>query len=233
MFVSVVQGVNFQNCGHLVNNIPPQHKFWESFHNFCSQSPEFWPIIIWSDTSKLPNTSRRFWLKRTWLCVFSQGFLRQASRFRAYCHWQSRERHSSQRDWRIGYYPRKTGSRLQSRLGWRLPVEEARCWHYRWVPTEEFEMRNFWEYETSCLIRCLCSCLDYFNYGFNEETWRAYCERQRCLRMESGAITYKVRFFPPKTDFDLIRLQITNVNVPQWNKIKGWGVTLVNVDGAC
>ncbi|XP_055614030.1 pre-mRNA 3'-end-processing factor FIP1 isoform X2 [Uranotaenia lowii] len=28
---------------------------------------------------------------------------------------------------------------------------------------------------------------DYFNYGFNEETWRAYCERQKRMRMhESG-----------------------------------------------
>ncbi|XP_058799893.1 pre-mRNA 3'-end-processing factor FIP1 isoform X2 [Phymastichus coffea] len=28
---------------------------------------------------------------------------------------------------------------------------------------------------------------DYFNYGFNEETWRAYCERQKRMRSESGA----------------------------------------------
>ncbi|CAG0905492.1 unnamed protein product, partial [Cyprideis torosa] len=27
---------------------------------------------------------------------------------------------------------------------------------------------------------------DYFNYGFTEETWILYCERQRKLRMESG-----------------------------------------------
>lgn len=29
---------------------------------------------------------------------------------------------------------------------------------------------------------------DYFNYGFNEDTWRAYCERQKKMRShESGA----------------------------------------------
>ncbi|CAG0880430.1 unnamed protein product [Darwinula stevensoni] len=28
---------------------------------------------------------------------------------------------------------------------------------------------------------------DYFNYGFTEETWNAYCERQKKLRFESGA----------------------------------------------
>ncbi len=28
---------------------------------------------------------------------------------------------------------------------------------------------------------------DYFNYGFNELTWNGYCERQRRMRMESGA----------------------------------------------
>lgn len=27
---------------------------------------------------------------------------------------------------------------------------------------------------------------DYFNYGLNEESWRAYCERQRRMRSESG-----------------------------------------------
>ena len=35
---------------------------------------------------------------------------------------------------------------------------------------------------------CLCVCIgadlsDYFNYGFNEETWKAYCEKQKRLRM--------------------------------------------------
>jgi pre-mRNA 3'-end-processing factor FIP1 len=29
---------------------------------------------------------------------------------------------------------------------------------------------------------------DYFNYGFTEDTWNAYCQRQRRMRMtESGA----------------------------------------------
>ena len=29
---------------------------------------------------------------------------------------------------------------------------------------------------------------DYFNYGFNEETWFKYCDRQKAMRMnESGA----------------------------------------------
>ncbi|XP_023245247.1 pre-mRNA 3'-end-processing factor FIP1 isoform X2 [Copidosoma floridanum] len=27
---------------------------------------------------------------------------------------------------------------------------------------------------------------DFFNYGFNEDTWRAYCERQKRMRSESG-----------------------------------------------
>lgn len=28
---------------------------------------------------------------------------------------------------------------------------------------------------------------DYFNYGFTEVTWAAYCERQRKLRIELGS----------------------------------------------
>ncbi|CAH1777769.1 unnamed protein product, partial [Owenia fusiformis] len=31
---------------------------------------------------------------------------------------------------------------------------------------------------------------DYFNYGFNEETWAKYCEKQRRMRLESGSSTY-------------------------------------------
>lgn len=27
---------------------------------------------------------------------------------------------------------------------------------------------------------------DYFNYGFNEDTWKAYCEKQRKLRIDNN-----------------------------------------------
>lgn len=29
---------------------------------------------------------------------------------------------------------------------------------------------------------------DYFNYGFNEDTWRAYCERQKALRVQESGV---------------------------------------------
>lgn len=35
---------------------------------------------------------------------------------------------------------------------------------------------------------------DYFNYGFNEDTWKAYCEKQRKLRIDNN-VAPKVRFF--------------------------------------
>jgi len=28
---------------------------------------------------------------------------------------------------------------------------------------------------------------DYFNYGFNEDTWTKYCEKQRRLRIENNS----------------------------------------------
>lgn len=28
---------------------------------------------------------------------------------------------------------------------------------------------------------------DYFNYGFSEDTWRAYCDRQKRMRFEAGS----------------------------------------------
>ncbi len=41
-----------------------------------------------------------------------------------------------------------------------------------------------------CILFSVCVCVftgadlsDYFNYGFNEDTWKAYCEKQKRLRM--------------------------------------------------
>ena len=43
----------------------------------------------------------------------------------------------------------------------------------------------------SCHCCCCLSCLsvgadpsDWFNYGFNEEAWKAYCQKQKTLREE-------------------------------------------------
>ena len=35
---------------------------------------------------------------------------------------------------------------------------------------------------------------DYFNYGFNEDTWKAYCEKQRKLRIDNN-VAPKVRLY--------------------------------------
>ena len=32
------------------------------------------------------------------------------------------------------------------------------------------------------------SIADYFNYGFNEVTWSAYCERQRRMRVSEAGV---------------------------------------------
>lgn len=41
-----------------------------------------------------------------------------------------------------------------------------------------------------CLIRynILVILPDYFNYGFNEVTWSAYCERQRRMRVSEAGV---------------------------------------------
>jgi len=40
---------------------------------------------------------------------------------------------------------------------------------------------------------------DYFNYGFNEATWRAYCEKQAQIRLEQS-MKSKISVFEPPTD---------------------------------
>lgn len=49
-----------------------------------------------------------------------------------------------------------------------------------------------------CMSVCVGADLsDYFNYGFNEDTWKAYCEKQKRLRMglevsTVGSVTSKI-----------------------------------------
>lgn len=37
-------------------------------------------------------------------------------------------------------------------------------------------------------IKCIIIFSDYFNYGFNESTWLAYCERQRKMRCNESLV---------------------------------------------
>ena len=39
---------------------------------------------------------------------------------------------------------------------------------------------------------------DYFNYGFTEDTWFQYCERQRAMRNESGVCLASLGINPQK-----------------------------------
>ncbi|GIX82797.1 pre-mRNA 3'-end-processing factor FIP1 [Caerostris darwini] len=39
---------------------------------------------------------------------------------------------------------------------------------------------------------------DYFNYGFNEDTWKAYCEKQRKLRIDNNIAPKVVQIIPGK-----------------------------------
>ncbi|XP_065211275.1 pre-mRNA 3'-end-processing factor FIP1 isoform X2 [Planococcus citri] len=53
------------------------------------------------------------------------------------------------------------------------------------VPAHEFNLDNL---EDKPWRKPGADITDYFNYGFNEETWRAYCERQKRMRVhESGS----------------------------------------------
>lgn len=50
---------------------------------------------------------------------------------------------------------------------------------------------------------------DYFNYGFNEDTWKAYCEKQKRLRMglevsSVGSVTSKITVREQCLQFNVI-----------------------------
>ncbi|XP_047672003.1 pre-mRNA 3'-end-processing factor FIP1 isoform X3 [Tachysurus fulvidraco] len=54
------------------------------------------------------------------------------------------------------------------------------------VPVLEVDMESF---EEKPWRKPGADLSDYFNYGFNEETWKAYCEKQKRLRMGLDSIT--------------------------------------------
>jgi hypothetical protein len=64
-----------------------------------------------------------------------------------------------------------------------------------------------------CHVRVLYACMlcsigaditDYFNYGFTEDTWKQYCEKQRRLRMDLN--------MPKKTFVVCVKLFFLSVN---------------------
>lgn len=77
---------------------------------------------------------------------------------------------------------------------------------------------------------CLCAgadLSDYFNYGFNEDTWKAYCEKQKRLRMglevsTIGSVTSKITVRDSASLFVLVFLQLLHF----W----GWRVRDHNFD---
>ncbi|XP_023277688.1 pre-mRNA 3'-end-processing factor FIP1-like, partial [Seriola lalandi dorsalis] len=62
------------------------------------------------------------------------------------------------------------------------------------VPVLEVDMESF---EEKPWRKPGADLSDYFNYGFNEDTWKAYCEKQKRLRMglevsTVGSVTSKI-----------------------------------------
>ena len=69
--------------------------------------------------------------------------------------------------------------------------------------------------------------VDYFNYGFNEETWRAYCERQKRMRVhESGS-----GLIPMNQTTNNVNI-IPNMSVPPPNIMPPMGMNNVSDMGS-
>ena len=71
---------------------------------------------------------------------------------------------------------------------------------------------------------------DYFNYGFNEDTWKAYCEKQKRLRMglevsTVGSTTSKITVSPhlyvsTYTDTHTLRSDSSVYTIGKGSKLK-------------
>ncbi|XP_068606926.1 pre-mRNA 3'-end-processing factor FIP1 isoform X2 [Brachionichthys hirsutus] len=109
------------------------------------------------------------------------------------------------------------------------------------VPVQEVEMESF---EEKPWRKPGADLSDYFNYGFNEDTWKAYCEKQKRLRMglevsSIGSVTSKITvqqgrtgnekdmsslqvhtskpdFTSPSNMYKSAIAQVTRISPPQW-----------------
>uniref|UniRef100_A0A8P4G8Y3 Pre-mRNA 3'-end-processing factor FIP1 n=1 Tax=Dicentrarchus labrax TaxID=13489 RepID=A0A8P4G8Y3_DICLA len=109
------------------------------------------------------------------------------------------------------------------------------------VPVLEVEMESF---EEKPWRKPGADLSDYFNYGFNEDTWKAYCEKQKRLRMglevsTVGSVTSKITvqqgrtgnekdisslpvhtskpdFTSPVSLYKSAVTQVTRISPPQW-----------------
>ncbi|KAF4524548.1 hypothetical protein B566_EDAN002822 [Ephemera danica] len=53
---------------------------------------------------------------------------------------------------------------------------------------------------------------DYFNYGFNEDTWRAYCERQKRIRIHDSGVGLMSLGGPTKVNLQPGSIPVTIIN---------------------
>ncbi|XP_046900828.1 pre-mRNA 3'-end-processing factor FIP1 [Hypomesus transpacificus] len=97
------------------------------------------------------------------------------------------------------------GSRPYGQVGTKLKgVDLEAAGSINGVPVLEVEMESF---EEKPWRKPGADLSDYFNYGFNEDTWKAYCEKQKRLRMglevlTVGSVTSKITVQQGRTGND-------------------------------
>ncbi|KAL6110107.1 fip1l1 [Pungitius sinensis] len=98
----------------------------------------------------------------------------------------------------------KTGSRPYGQASKMKGVDLEAPGNINGVPVLEAEVESF---EEKPWRKPGADLSDYFNYGFNEDTWKAYCEKQRRLRMglevsTIGSVTSKITVQQGRTGND-------------------------------
>lgn len=137
---------------------------------------------------------------------------------------------------------KSTGSRPYGQVSAKLKgVDLDAPGNINGVPVLEVDMESF---EEKPWRKPGADLSDYFNYGFNEDTWKAYCEKQKRLRMglevsTVGSVTSKITvqqgrtgnekdipslpvhtskpdFTSPVSLYKSAVSQVTRISPPQW-----------------
>ncbi|KAA0199968.1 Pre-mRNA 3'-end-processing factor FIP1 [Fasciolopsis buskii] len=100
------------------------------------------------------------------------------------------------------------------------------------VPTIEFSLTTLGE-EDKPWKRPGADITDYFNYGFTEETWIQYCEKQKILRQEYANATLKPVLGSGGTGLlQRMRTGGANTGIRSYDNFKSASINVINLSNA-
>ncbi|KAH8871115.1 Pre-mRNA 3'-end-processing factor FIP1 [Schistosoma japonicum] len=130
------------------------------------------------------------------------------------------------------YQARSVSHTTQHQKASRQGVELDDPGNINGIPTIEYNLSALGD-EDKPWKRPGADITDYFNYGFTEETWIQYCEKQKILRQEYANTTLKPVLSSSGTNLlQRIRSGTVSSNTRQYDSSKQASINVINLSGS-